>query len=298
MRGYNIKKLYKWLDEYKNNDDVFILLLKLLYSFSIKDATHPIISMFLTVLISVLLAVDNKNALTVWFWLIVAFWLFETIGYNICILYQRRNFQTRKMYERIISDTDKIINSIGLFVQNNNTWKTHIFKKTCNLVSQCIYDTLYAVYGAKVRVSVEYQFTKEGEKFSKMISRCSVHHCDPQNKSFKLVDSSKKFFQQVLKGNKIGVHFINKDEFVIKKWYINEAHGKSIIIKQYIGIAASINDTDVAYILQIDSLNKSLFGDTLEEAESFADIFIKPYINIISMAYTMNTDKYGNIPEV
>lgn len=297
MEGNNMKKMYEWLSKNKDNSGVGIAFLKFVYSMVTINWIQPIIDALFAIFISIILGNNSDNWHTWWFISIVCMFILENIGYGFCISYSHREFRERRLYDRILKDVDSVIKSLDIWIQDEYEWKKKIFRKTCDLVCANIHTNFKEIFHSKVRVSIEYSFWNQNSMSCiKMVSRYSDSRHIARDRTFFLKDRQKYYSGKILMNNKVGVHFLQGQDFY-SGWYKNEVHNTEI--KQYLAVAVSADEQQkVSFVLQIDSLDDSLFGNNKVEASDFTDKYLKAYINLIAMAYNINRDNNGNIPEV
>lgn len=171
----------------------------------------------------------------------------------------------------------------------------------CDAVCSKIHEEFKEVYKCDVRVSVEYVFEKNTDNsidtYRKMAGRYSNERVKPK-KATTLSSREKYFSYKIFHNNLGGLHVLNEEDFSNPDiWYATE---HNIKIYHYLGIANSFNDKDVVFILQIDCLQNFNFGNNNSDKDikSFVDAYIKPYANIISVAYLLGRNKNGKVGEV
>ncbi len=193
--------------------------------------------------------------------------------------------------------------TLNIELKSNQQWKATIFKKISEIVCEKIQHIFKDILQCNTRVSIEYVFNKRDlnkvEKFVKMSGRRSPNR-DTCKKSILLNKRSKYYSYKLFTDNKIGINILSEDQIKQKTlWYKNPSHETDV--KKYIGIAVSVQDDEhVDYILQIDCLDEIVFGknDTNEEIALFINQYLKAYINVVSLSYSLNLNKNKQIPEV
>lgn len=289
-------KVFEWFDNNKDKDNILIQLIKLIYSIEIATIPHVVITSVLSMFIPILWGDSLFWAL----FLLVVF-IVENILYILCEKYHVRAFEERKYAESVMSDHSALLNSINIMINDCSNWKAQIFKTTCQLVCEKIHEEFLHVFSCNVRVSIEYTFEKEIDKVKhlcrKMAGRCSGDRSQGK-KATKLSSRSKYYSYKIFNENMIGIHYLPKEKIDDEKeWYKNSAHNIEVI--QYIALASSLNEKEVSFILQIDCLQNLDFGKNEEESiKRFANTYLKPYVNIVNMAYLLGKNKYGEIGEV
>jgi len=288
---------FDWLDKNKEKDSIIIQICKIIYTIEIKTVPHIIFTTIMGIIIPILWGEVRRFSIVLLILLVL-----QNIAFWICDRYHVRVFEERKFAASILADQSALLNSMTIMIHDTSTWKTEIFKKTCDMVCARLHEEFKNVYKCNVRVSIEYTFEKEfnGVKklCRKMAGRCSGDRSQTK-KATKLSNRNKYFSYKIFKENLIGIHYLKENDLKDKtKWYKNPNH--SIEVIQYIALASSFNDKDVSFVLQVDCLEPFTFGekDTYEEMKKFANVYLKPYVNMISLAYLLGRNKKGLIGEV
>lgn len=291
--------MFKWIDKHKDKETGFIMLLKFLYSLGRIEVLHSIVVTILGIFIPLLFTWQHYFVA-----IGLIFVLILSIIFNyICSSYQKKKYEQRKLAAEILDNQSSLINTLNIEVKSNPQWKITIFKKISEIVCEKIQHIFKEILKCSTRVSIEYVFDKNNkdktEQHVKMSGRRSPDR-DTCKKSTLLENRSKYYSYRVFTNNKIGINILSQDKINNKVyWYKNPNHTNNV--KQYIGIAVSVqDDTHVDYILQIDCLDELTFGknNTNEEIELFINQYLKSYINIVSLSYLLNLNKYKKIPEV
>lgn len=293
--------MFKWIDKHKDTDNGFINFLKFLYSVGKIQVVQSIIVTILSVFIPLLFTWGQN----IWAIILLFAWILLIIFFAICSNYRQRKYEERKFASEILDDQSSLANTLNMEIKSNSQWKTAIFKKISEIVCEKIQHIFKEVLHCSTRVSVEYVFDKDDkvknktEKHVKMSGRRSPDRASCK-KSTLLQNRSKYFSYRVFTNNKVGINILSHDEIENGcYWYKNPSHTSNV--KQYIGIAVSVQDDEhVDYILQIDCLDDIVFGknNNKEEIKQFINQYLKSYINIVSLSYLLNLNKYKKIPEV
>lgn len=288
--------LYNWFDNNKDKDNILMQSIKLIYTIEIAKIPHMLISLIITTLIPIFWSGNLTFSL-----ILLGVLLIENILYLVCEKYHSRAFEQRKFAESVLLDHSSLLNSINIMLNDSPNWRSEIFKTTCQLVCGKIHEEFLSVFKCNVRVSIEYTFEKEINKVKhicrKMAGRSS-HDRSQGKKATKLSTRSKYYSHKIFKNNIIGIHYLTKEQIDNEKnWYKNPAHNIDVI--QYIALASSFDGKEVSFILQIDCLEKLDFGKNKEDdVKKFVNAYLKPYVNIINMAYLLGKNKHGKIGEV
>jgi len=164
------------------------------------------------------------------------------------------------------------------------------------LVTASMYKVLKDVTNCESRISVIQQFHEDGKKRKcTMISRKSKKRTSSAKKEL-LVEYTKNknyYFLKILKENiDTYVFFDTKNE--IDKNFFWRNNKKKSDIYQYIGLAEKVETKDIAFLLQIDAMEKKAFGKDKDELAVFAENYIYPYIQFLKHAYTMERTIKGD----
>ena len=295
-----IKKLFKWFDKHKNEDSSLVQFLKLMYSIGQKSWIHTMISAILGIIIPILYEKDDY----ITFSMFIFFMILDIMFAYICNEYYQLSYLKRKFSQEISSDQSSLLKSILVELENNNYWKSKIFKTVSDLVCEKIYQIFKEVFKCETRVSVEYVFNKntktaQNVKHIKMSGRRSNKRSTV--KKSVIFEKRKKYYSyKVFFNNNNGVNILDETKINNEKvWYKDPNHITNV--KKYIGIAVSLSDDDkVKFILSIDFLDDFTFGEnnSEEEIKQFIEDYLTAYINLISISYLLNLNNKKEIPEV
>lgn len=202
-----------------------------------------------------------------------------------------------------MSDQSALLKSIVIEIENNNNWRSKIFKTVSDLVCEKIYGNFKDVFNCETRVAIEYVFNKnikstQKTKCVKMSGRRSKRRATVK-KSTSLEKRDKYYSYKIFINNNNGINILNEDE--LQNQEVWHKSSDSVNIKKYIGIAVSVYDeNEVKFILEIDFVDDFIFGDNNsdEDIKAFIDQYLMAYINIISLSYLLNLNNKKEIPEV
>ena len=277
-------KLFNWLNRNKDKDSLFIIILKLLYKLSV-GWLHSIVNIVLTLFLSFYF--ENKN----WklFYIILAIILFVEIWYSVIGWYKKYKYQVQKKSALVLDEIVALTTALDDYIVNNRDLGKGIFIHASDLVSASMYKVLKEITGCEVRISVIQQFYNNGNgRKCMMISRKSKKRTSCQSKLMNVEYTKNKdyYYLKILKDNiDTYIFFETKDE-IDKNFYWKNKKKKSSIY-QYIGWTEKIKTNDVAFLLQIDSMEKNAFGKKEEQISVFADNYIYPYIQFLKHAYNL-----------
>ncbi len=295
--GLKMEKLFRWIDANKERDTWWINLLKFLYSVGRIKPLHSIFNAVFAIVIPLFFTYDETVLGIIMIFVLIADIIFD----YVCSNYRNKKYIQRKFASEILSNQSSLINSMIIEVQNNAQWRMTVFKKISDLVCEKIHNVFKEILRCETRVSIEYVLSKEKngkkEKFVKMAGRRSPNR-DTCRASVSLEQKKKYYSYQIFTQHEQGITILSYDEISNDQiWYKNKAH--DVDVKQYFGIAVSVQNKGIDFILQIDCLDDINIGNNTDvEITSFINRYLKAYINIVSFAYLMNLNKKKEIPEV
>lgn len=277
-------KLFNWLNRNKDKDSLFIIILKLLYKLS-AGWVHTIINIVLAVPLAFYYEKNNWNL----FMIILTVIVIIEFCFYIVDNYKKYKYQVQKKSALVLDEIVALTTSLDDYIVNNKDLGKGIFIHASDLVSASMYKVLKEITGCEVRISVIQQFYNNGNgRKCMMISRKSKKRTSCQSKLMNVEYTKNKdyYYLKILKDNvDTYIFFETKDE-IDKNFYWKNKKKKSDIY-QYIGWTEKIKTDDVAFLLQIDSMEKNAFGNKEEQISVFADNYIYPYIQFLKHAYNL-----------
>lgn len=288
-----MKRINKWLNRKKNDDNALTQFLKLCYSLGQKSWLHAIISSVFGIIIPIFY---EKGAYFL-FGLFITLLILDIIYAYVCDSYLKSTYTQRKFSSEILSDQSSLLKSIVIEIENNNNWKSKIFKTVSDLVCEKIYGNFKDIFNCETRVAIEYVFNKD-IKHVKMSGRRSKTRATVK-KSISLEKRKKYYSYKIFINNNNGINILNEND--LQNQEVWHKSSNSVNIKKYIGIAVSVYDeNEVKFILEIDFIDDFVFGDNNsdEDIKTFIDQYLMAYINIVSLSYLLNLNNKKEIPEV
>lgn len=277
-------RLYNWLNRNSNRETAFFVGLKFLYKIS-TELIHSICVLILTMIISDLYSKTDWKM----FWVCLGILIFIEIYFNFVNGFRKYNYQIRRDSNTILDEIVVATTALDDYINTNGDSGKGIFEYASNLATASLYDLLKQVTGCETRISVIQQF-REGTRRRKciMISRKSRKRTSSSKREL-IVDYIEKknyYFLKILKDNKdIYIFFDTKTE--VDKNFFWKNNKKRSDIFQYVGIAEKVKTDDIAFLLQIDAMEKNAFGKSKEELSVFLDKYIYPYIQFLKHAYNI-----------
>lgn len=280
-----LDKLYNWLNRNKDKDSVGIIVLKLCYKLSY-DWLHTVLNILLT-LIMTNLYTDGKTSL---FYVVLSGIVLLEIYFSLVNSYKKYKYQVQKNSDLILNEIVTATLALDDYINDNDGSGKGIFEYASSLITASMYKVLKEVTNCEIRISVIQQFHEEGKKKRKciMISRKSKRraNCSKQEKNVEYTENKNYYFLKVLEDNIDTYIFFDTKKEIDKKFFWKNNKKRSNIY-QYIGFAEKINTDDIAFLLQIDAMEKNAFGKNKDELSVFADNYIYPYLQFLRHAYNI-----------
>lgn len=277
-------KLFNWLNRNKDKDSLFIIILKLLYKLSV-GWIHTILNIILALPLAFYYEKANWNRFAIILTIIVLIEFYFYIVDN----YKKYKYQVQKKSALVLDETVALTTSLDDYILNNEDLGKGIFTHASDLVSSSMYKVLKEITGCEVRISVIQQFYNNGNgRKCMMISRKSKKRTSCQSKLMNVEYTKNKdyYYLKILKDNNDTYIFFETKKEIDKNFYWKNKKKKSDIY-QYIGCTEKIKTDDVAFLLQIDSMEKNAFGKKEDQISVFVDNYIYPYIQFLKHAYNL-----------
>lgn len=286
-----INRLYNWLNRNKDKENIFFIGLKFMYKISV-EWVHAIIIILMTLVITDF----YEKAYWTSFTIILIIMIMIEIYFYLIGNYKKYKYQVQRNSDLILNEIITATTALDDYVNSNNKSGKGIFEYASVLVTTSMYKVLKDVTNCESRISVIQQFHEGGKKRKcTMISRKSKKRTSSAKKEL-LVEYTKNknyYFLKILKENiDTYVFFDTKNE--IDKNFFWRNNKKKSDIYQYIGLAEKVETKDIAFLLQIDAMEKKAFGKDKDELAVFAENYIYPYIQFLKHAYTMERTIKGD----
>lgn len=295
-----MNKIIKWLNKKRNEDNASTQFLKLGYSIGKKSWLHSIIAAILGIIIPIFFDKEKYGLFVFFIFLLIV----DIIYAYICNSYKEVTYIQRKFASEILLDQSSLLKSIVIEIENNNNWKTKIFKTVSDLVCEKIYRNFKEIFNCETRVAIEYVFNKDTKsekniKHVKMAGRRSSKRATVKKST--VLDKRRKYYSyKIFVNNNSGINILDAEEIKDQQiWYKNPQN--NIDVKKYVGIAVTVYDeNDVKFILEIDFIDDFVFGENNgdDDIKTFIDQYLMAYINIINLSYLLNLNGKKEIPEV
>lgn len=119
-----MQKLYNWISNNKNKENMLIQFITLIYSVEISTIPHVIFSTLLGIFVPIVW----KQSIG-WAIVLLVVLVLETAFFCLCEKYHKKVFDERKFAEGVLLDHSSLLNSISIMISNSNTWKNDISKQ-------------------------------------------------------------------------------------------------------------------------------------------------------------------------
>lgn len=279
-----LDKLCNWLNRNKDKDSLCFLIMKIIYKISY-EWIHSVVVIVLTLLMTEYYNIEDYLL----FGICLGGIILVEIYYFVLYRYKDYKNQVRKNSDLVLNDCVTATIALDDYINANRNSGKGIFELASNLVTTSMYKTLKEIVKCEIRISIVQQFHEKGRsrKFT-MISRKSKKRTSCKKIECKVEYSERKnyYFLKILKDNIDVYVFFNTKEEIDKKFFWKNNKKRSAIY-QYIGMAEKIGNDDIAFLLQIDAMEKNAFGKTKDELSVFAENYISPYIQFLKHAYNM-----------
>lgn len=223
------------------------------------------------------------------FWIILVFIIITEIWFWFVGAYKKYKYRVQKNTDLILSEIVTSMSALDDYMNGDNISGKGIFEYASNLATVSMYKVLEDITGCEVRVSVIQQFHEYNSKRKcMMISRRSKKrtNCSKEKLDVEYSGKTNYYFLKILKDNEETYIFFDTKEEIEKKFFWKRKQRKSKIFK-YIGLAEKVATNDVAFLLQIDAMEKNAFGKNKDELSVFADNYIYPYVQFLRHAYNI-----------
>lgn len=278
-------KIFNWIDKNKNKDSAIINLLKLLYSISASW-----VQAVLDIILSLFLGTFYENNNIVAFIIILLVIIIVSIWFWIVSKYSNFRKEVNRNLELILNEVSTALGMLDEYVDRRDyEIGKGLFEYASEVATNSMYDVLKKITGVEVRVSVIQQFHEyKSRRKCMMISRRSKNRkvCSKETIAVQYTGKNNYYYLKILKDNVESYTLLENQTEIEKKFY-HKSKVKKSNIHQYIGLAQTIKTEDVAFLLQIDGMEKDSFGKNKDEINIFIDNYIDPYIQFLKHAYNM-----------
>lgn len=313
----NYDKLHEW----SQHDTAMAHLLRFAFHLLRHWACQVVISVIGTIIIALLIGFQKINA---WFWIACSIYVILLVGTAICKNYdgmtnakvreELKNSQERadsnqfladriddelKSLTTITSIASKRIYRVAREIKHNG-WSKQIkdfrelygFQQISFAVCKEVYELFKQHFGMTSQwVTIYQRFESKDGDFCKMISYYNADYQEPSSykKEYSIKHSKKKKveYHTVLMGKSESTIAVLKDrqEIIDNFVFHTESSEREKQIQQYIGLAETVCNRNVFFILQIDTDIENGFGKSKEEICGFAEKYLKPYAILLAMHY-------------
>lgn len=278
------KLIIKFVKKYRSSKSPGILFLKFIYSVS----SEWLLGIFNLIVGAFVPNVWNNEIAIGWKILFFAVLVLANYYYHIIRQYKAKEFKYRLLADNIMDSCTVISNALANFTIKNKDGKGY-FEFASNSICSELYECLKEHFKCEFRVSVVQQFPKRNQNslpYCKMIARRSAHHLqNTTSEEYKIPSKEDTYFYVKLFQNEEASYFclVNEEEISKKRFfYKRKKHSK---IQQYVAVLEEAYSDNIAFILQVDCMEKGKLGKTTDEIEEFAARFFAPYVSILNNAY-------------
>ena len=191
-----------------------------------------------------------------------------------------------KGHSIIVSDFETIYKTFNERVSNKDF--DYLFQSISDTVCTDVYYYFREVFGFETRVSLIQQYEKNGKFYSVTVSR--------RSKKTQLLGKRKgeskvkynvnngKYYNKIILDNKDDTVVLDAEE--IKEYFnYSNKQKKHAMVNQYICMPQKAYGSRIAFLLQIDIMDKNVISKKKKEAEEYCDEYMQPYMRILQNAY-------------
>lgn len=316
------KTVYERLHAWSQNDTALAHLVRFAFHLLRHWMCHVIISVIGTVIIALLIGLQTINAL---FWSACGIYLLLLIGTAICKNYDdsnvtavwhkylqeqesTRNKQIQiekldnevKSLTTITSISSKKIYRVAREIKHTGWEKTikdyrnfYGFQEISFAVCREVFALIESHFGISNHwVTIYQRFErKNGGEYCKMIGYYNLNYQEPSSyqNEYPLKQKRKKkpeYHTYLMQKSESTIAVLpNKQKIEEKFIFHQESNDREQRLQQYIGLAETVCNRGVFFVLQIDTETENGFGNTEEEIREFAEKYLKPYGILLAMHY-------------
>lgn len=272
--------IFHFIDKYKNSKNPLILLLKFFYSISY-DWVLSVIDIIAGILIPLLWnKISLLKSILLFAFLIVIHFYFEIVR-----KYRQKEYAYRRLSDDILNSCTILTNAISDQIIDSSNYCS-LFQFSAQAVCSEIYTCLQRYFGCEFRISVIQQYSQNGTKTTcKMIGRKSKNTLN--NNKHKVHTVKRKetnyYYIDILLENDDGIIILPTGNDIEQKFkYAKKNHSK---VQQYLAMPVFAFSEKIAFILQVDCMEKNKLGKNNYEIMSFANRLLLPYISILVSSY-------------
>lgn len=281
-------KLFEWLDRKSNSENFLVLILKIIYKICSNSIVNSIFNVLIPFLFSLPIFINENINITSGIICLIILIIFNILA---CI-----SEKYKKHVLECSIGASKLINNIqSIFKTYNERITDYEFKGLFEVISDSVCGDLYHffkdVFKIETRISLVQQYKDDyGINRSVMISRTSAKTQKLGRKKNDSVvkydgNNSHKYYNNILLDNDDRI-VILLDEEINKNFYVKEPISRNRPkIYQYIGIPQKAYGKEIAFLLQIDVMQKNAFGKKEDDIERFCSKYTEPLMQILQNAY-------------
>jgi hypothetical protein len=197
--------------------------------------------------------------------------------------YRIREYGSRKLSDEVMKSCMLITNTLAEYQIENISGKG-FFQYSAQFVCQELYTCLKQYFNCEFRISVVQQFVRnEGKTYYKMVARKS----EKRSKASQLTQKNGQlpyYYEKLFNENTQYCICLQNKEEIDKARFVYNSRTKSKI-QQYIALLEDAGSDKVAFVLQIDVMEKNKMGKDRITMERYANRFLLPFLSILTNAY-------------
>lgn len=289
-----MEKVYEFIDRQKlklNNDNIVVLIAKLLYKLFSSKTFVGLANIIIPLWISIPIFVDKKTTKTNLI-VCIAILIFINVLSSFALGYKFHINVISKGNQEIINNVNSLIKTYNERIADNKIMG--LFEMISDDICKDLYMFFKGIFGIETRVSIiqQYPNPNNGEFYSMMISRTSKNTAklgQYRDNSKVYYNDKQKYYKKILVDNKCGVVVLFREDIEERFYFETNRKQKKSKIQQYIALSQKAYGKNIAFILQIDVLQKNGFGRNEDEIEDFCEKYVDPFVRILQNVYLVET---------
>lgn len=272
------EKFFRFIEKTKDNNNPIILFIRLIYSLT-SDWQLNVINLLAGAYIPHLFTCEKDWFICVFLGLV----LIVNFYYYLVKKYRIREYGNRKLSDEVMKSCMLITNTLAEY-QIENISAKGFFQYSAQFVCQELYTCLKQYFNCEFRISVVQQFVRnEGKTYYKMVARKS----EKRSKASQLTQKNGQlpyYYEKLFNENTQYCICLQNKEEIDKARFVYNSRTKSKI-QQYIALLEDAGSDKVAFVLQIDVMEKNKMGKDRITMERNANRFLLPFLSILTNAY-------------
>ena len=313
----NYDKIHEW----SQRDTALAHLLRFVFHFLRHWVCKALIAIIGTIVIALLIGFQKIDIL---FWTICGIYVLLIIGTSICQKYDettvlkireelRQSKELARHNQLLIEQHDNEVKSLTTVTSmaskkiyrvardiKHNGWSKPIrdyrdsygFQQIAITVCKEVYELFKLHFGMTSQwVTIYQRFESKKGDYCKMIGYYNLDYQEPSSykNEYPIKQTKKKkveYHTELMRKSESSIAVLeNRQEIEAHFVPHPESSEREQAIQQYIGLAETVCNRKVFFLLQIDTDIENGFGDSKEKIQAFAEKYLKPYAILLGMHY-------------